>query len=730
MSLTSSTMRHRAFFILHFSFFIAIAANAATPISPGGVFRAGQTAALSIGAADDAWCVLDAAAYPSNEVVVASGEATGSMLRIAHNMLGGKLGAYVLRSWRSGGSATNETRFAFIPPGDVRPVPWVGTQFHYRRDTWGGGDERLLDLAAEAGIGIVRDSPRWAGCETTPGVYSMPEAFESFVNGLVRRDMKLLCHLTYQNETAYPDNPFDATAFANWAAWTADHFAGRVDTYEIWNEPHNFYYYEWYTNTIEQCGKTSEKWISHFAQFTRAADDALAGRGLRVGVGSEDWSEILYTMIEQGIARPRNYLALHPYDHGVRPEKGKWLKDDFADLRSRLAANGASGAGVAITELGWSTYVDETGTADYAPATFAEQARYLVRMYLVANAGGVEFASQYDFKDDGTNPTKREHNWGMLDYWGRPKPSYAAVAAMTRFVGDATFIEELSTDPSTYRIQHFRNADGADIYVIWSVEGDRKVMTAQEIRTVLKPTDDTCYDMYGNKVATPRNGRQVSFTEDPVYMVAGASFAEAAEWGPPWLVPATSEPTLIYANARESLLWHTTPFGGTTVRWDKPATATNATLTVTCDGSSRTYSNLTGESCEIALPGGAATADGEDVVTLTLAFDDGTVRTAYLGAVTGLGSGGSAMAAPPRNVALPSWAKFHDRAVVAIPFGAKALTVNGEPLPGLDGSAGWRSIRRASGVGDYDLSMSLDGEAEPLLTTLTAKAYATLFIVH
>ncbi len=701
--------------------------GATTPISPGNAFHAGQTATLAIGASDDAWRVIDAI---DEDIVVASGTALGSLLRLPHNSLDGKLGAYVLRSWRTGGTATNETRFAFLPPGDVRPCPWVGTQFHYWRDTWGTGDERILDLAAEAGIGIVREAPRWASCETSPGVYVMPPRYETLVNGLVRRGMAPLCHLNYQNETAYPDDPFNATAFGNWAAWVADYFEGVIDTYEIWNEPHNFYFYEYYTNTVEVVSRTNPRWIQTFTDFTRTVDNALAGRGLRVCVASEDWSEILYTMIEQGIARPHNYLALHPYANGLRPERGKWLKDGFANLRSRLAANGAEGAGIAITEHGWSTYVDETGTADYAPATFAEQARYLVRMYLVANAGGVEFASQYDFKDDGTNRTKRENNWGMLDYWGRPKPSYAAVATMTRFVGDATFIEELSTAPDTYRIQHFRNSNGADIFVIWRVEGDRKVMTSQEIRNVLKPTDDTCYDMFGNRIASPRTGRQVSFTEDPVYMVAGASFAEAAEWGPPWLVPATSEPTLIYANARESLLWHTTPFGGTTVRWDKPAAATNATLTVICDGSSHTYANLTGESCEIALPGGAATADGEDVVTLTLAFDDGTVRTAYLGAVTGLGSDGSAMAAPPRNAALPSWAKFHDRAVVAIPCGATSLTVNGTPLPDLDGSAGWRSIRRASGVGDYDLSMTLDGEAEPLLTTLTAKAYATLFIVH
>ena len=143
MNHPASTTRLLSLFTLHVSLF-TVAALAATPISPGNVFRAGATAALSIRNGDNTWCVLDAAAAPESEVVVASGSASGSILRIPHQTLGGKLGAYVLRSWQMGGSATNETRFAFIPPGDVRPAPWVGTQFHYRRDTWGGGDERLL----------------------------------------------------------------------------------------------------------------------------------------------------------------------------------------------------------------------------------------------------------------------------------------------------------------------------------------------------------------------------------------------------------------------------------------------------------------------------------------------------------------------------------------------------------------------------------------------------------
>ena len=705
----------------------------AATLTPGGVFRAGATAAISVGATDDIWCVLDTAASPSNEVVVASGtmETDGTFM-LPHTALNERLGAFLLRSWQSGGITTNETRFAFIPPGYVRPVPWVGTCFHLKDSSWGGGDAAVLKqfsgMAAEAGIGMVRTGPKWADCEKTPGVYSLPDYFEPFLDDLVARGMSFCCDLHYGNATAYPQNPINATAFANWAVWMADTFAGRIDTYEIWNEPSNFQYYQYYTNLVEACSKTSTKWTSHFTGFTRTVDDALADRGLRVLVGAGDWYTPLYNMIAAGIARPHNFVDVHPYHAGRRPERSRWLEDGFQEITNRLAAAGAAGAGIAITEVGWTTYDGDDG--NFAPSTFAEQARNIVRMYLVALAGGAEFVCQYDFKDDGKSRTKRGDNWGLLDYWGHPKPAYAAVAAMTRFVGDAEFVEELGTNAETYRLQHFHRNDGIDIYVTWIIDGAATITISQEVRNALKPA--ITYDIYGNKIASPRNGIQLHLTEEPVYFVSGASEAGDGDfpWGPPWAIAATSEPTTIYANTRESLLWHTTPFGGGTVRWDKPATATNATLTVEGNGYARTYANLTGESCEITLPGGATTADGEDVVTLTLTFDNGTVRTAYLGAVTGLGAGGAATAAPPRDPSLPSWTKFEKRAVIPIPAGATALTVNGEPLPGLDGSAGWRIVRQIPGVGNYDLSMTLDNESEPLLTTLSGKPYATLFIVH
>jgi hypothetical protein len=190
---------------------------------------------------------------------------------------------------------------------------------------------------------------------------------------------------------------------------------------------------------------------------------------------------------------------------------------------------------------------------------------------------------------------------------------------------------------------------------------------------------------------------------------------------------AVSEPTLILANGNESLLWHSVLPGTSVARWDKPRTATSATLTIVGAYYRQTYANLTGESCEISLP--PAYGGKEDVYTLTLSFDDGTVRTAYLGAVDGLATGGTATSRRMRTASSPQWANFNDYAAIAIPAGATALTVNGTPLPDLDGSAGWRLVKY-DGTPQYDLAMTVAGSASPLLATLNGFAGGTILYMR
>ena len=67
---------------------------------------------------------------------------------------------------------------------------------------------------------------------------------------------------------------------------------------------------------------------------------------------------------------------------------------------------------------------------------------------------------------------------------------------------------------------------------------------------------------------------------------------------------------------------------------------------------------------------------------------------------------------------------------MAIPFGARALTVDGNPVPDLDGSAGWRLLKSARSDTDVGLSLTLNGASAPIDVTLRATGGPSMFILH
>ena len=152
-------------------------------------------------------------------------------------------------------------------------------------------------------------------------------------------------------------------------------------------------------------------------------------------------------------------------------------------------------------------------------------------------------------------------------------------------------------------------------------------------------------------------------------------------------VDDVSEPVAVIAKPKETWFWRTAPGATFTVSWTLPAGATKATLTVAGHNYMREYADLTATSQELTLP----TAE-ENVYTLTLAFDKGEPKTAKLGWVKSEASGATATAAyVPEGTR--KWHRAAAWNVLPIPFGATALTVDGEPVEtGLDGAAGWYGL--------------------------------------
>jgi len=110
--------------------------------------------------------------------------------------------------------------------------------------------EKAYDKLAAIGVKWIRLQSGWQRTERTPGVYDF-EWLDSIVDNLIRRGMQPWMCLCYGNEL-YDErakNVYGAvgcppihteeqrTAWYNYVKAVAEHYAGRVTAFEIWNEP-------------------------------------------------------------------------------------------------------------------------------------------------------------------------------------------------------------------------------------------------------------------------------------------------------------------------------------------------------------------------------------------------------------------------------------------------------------------------------------------------------------
>ena len=173
-----------------------------------------------------------------------------------------------------------------------------------------------------------------------------------------------------------------------------------------------------------------------------------------------------------------------------------------------------------------------------------------------------------------------------------------------------------------------------------------------------------------------------------------------------------SESAFVFLQPETSSFWRTATNSTMTIPIYYPKGATKADLLVDGMQYAKSYNDITSDSVDIELP--APTNERtENVYTLTLSFDDGTVQTAKLGAVRGYAkdAAGVARCVIPEESA--SWKKFKYRAVLPVPYGMKNLTLrlNGaEPQPlETDGAQGWYGLEGIKRNDSLDFTYELNG---------------------
>lgn len=281
-----------------------------------------------------------------------------------------------------------------------------------------------LEKIHEAGFTSLRDEVFWKQVEVNKGQLQIPAHVESYVNRAIAQGLTPVLVLGYGNP-AYdggekPVTPAARQAWIRYASFVVQHFKGRVQYYELWNE---------WDNAI---GETHEGKPEDYAQLVKEAAPALrkidADACLIAGavMPKSITNGFLFKAIEAGLLNEVDALSVHTYNYYQqrfsRHTPEAWMAN-MRDLNVQLQTQYlAKPMPLYITEMGWPSNSGANGT------TQAYQAAYAQRMYLLAHTlptlAGVWW---YSWQDEGNNEAEAEHRFGVVDVNTQPKPIWHAL---------------------------------------------------------------------------------------------------------------------------------------------------------------------------------------------------------------------------------------------------------------------------------------------------------------
>jgi len=250
-------------------------------------------------------------------------------------------------------------------------------------------------------------------------------------------------------DSAYP--PQDPADLGNFMHTMAAHFAGRVDAWQVWNEPNHPL--PW------PAGPSAADYVPLLKAGYAGVKQGAPGTPLVFGgLAFSD-----YAYLESAYAAEPNLgdyfdvMAVHAYSYKLPPEAvktgsdGRLTKDTFSaysEIRKTLLAHGDDKQ-IWLTELGWATCAANT---DWCLDSEQTVASYLTRAYaLLKQAPYVHVALWYNLRNDywDNDGPSWSDQLGLLRTNFSPKPAYWAFRAVDRPPPTSTATPAAVTGTST-----------------------------------------------------------------------------------------------------------------------------------------------------------------------------------------------------------------------------------------------------------------------------------------
>lgn len=361
-------------------------------------------------------------------------------------------------------------------PGPAIPNGF-GVNIHFT------GLPRDLKMIAEAGFKFIRMDLVWSRIEKTKGEYDFKgSGYDSLTLGCEKLGIRVLYILDYSNELYESDRSVRTEAgrkaFADFAEAAAKRYAGKGILWEIWNEANIKQFWTPQPSVDDYC-----KLVEAVAPRVREADPSgqvVAGATSQIPLG---WFEGCF---KNGVLKWIDVLSVHPY----RSQNPETVIQDYAKLRELIARYAPASKQIPVIsgEWGYSNL-----NWDKSRLTEQQQAEYMVRMFLINSYQNIPVSIWYDWKNDGTDPNEREHQFGTVKHDLNPKAAYLAAKV-------------LSSTLKGYSIEQKLDLGNENDFAFKLISGNREAVAfwtlgaKHNVTLPIDPTEVTLVGIYGAKV--------------------------------------------------------------------------------------------------------------------------------------------------------------------------------------------------------------------------------------
>jgi len=232
--------------------------------------------------------------------------------------------------------------------------------------------------------------------------------------------------------------PDDFEDFGNFAYAVVGRYRGRIQHYQIWNEPN--IYPEWGEQAVDAAGYVRLLQIA-YRRAKEADPDCVilcAGLAQTVETGPKNLNDLVYLQ-QMYDAAVKGYfdvmgvmaygLWTGPTDQRASPELANFSRPQL--IRDTMVRNGDADKPLWATEVGWNAVpLDFAGAAVYGRVTLQQQARYAVQAYQRAQQEWpwMGVMNYWFFKRATDAETSQAfYYFRMVDPDFTPLPVYAAI---------------------------------------------------------------------------------------------------------------------------------------------------------------------------------------------------------------------------------------------------------------------------------------------------------------